>query len=155
MALVRGVMAFSSKAGSIVVGGLFDVHEDRPGAAKADGFGGGHEGVGNGDDFVLGSHSQSQQGKPKGVGAVADAHGVSRAAVGGEFLFKFGDKRAAGKSTGVQDFGNGGIELFADRRMVSVEIKEWYFHGCRMGFRVWLVFGAVPPGVWLSLSVLR
>ena len=123
---------FFQQAGIQVVSRLFNVHKNRPRPAKADRLGRGHEGAGDGDDLIVRPHPQRQQRKPEGVGPVAHAHGMGRPAIGGKFLFKFGDKRAAGKGARVYHRADGGIQLFADRFVMGFEIKEWNFH--RVGF---------------------
>ncbi len=99
--LGAGRDGFFQQAGIQVVSRLINVHKNRPRPAKADRLDRGHEGAGNGDDFIVWPHAQRQQRKPEGIGSVAHADGMSRPAIGGKFLFKFGDKRAAGKSARV------------------------------------------------------
>ena len=61
MALVRGVIAASSCAGSIVKVARVDVDEHRRGAGVVDGRHGGDEGEGHGDDLVARADAGGQQ----------------------------------------------------------------------------------------------
>ena len=51
-----------------------------------------------------------------------------------EFILKCGDKRSAGESATINYFGDGPIELIAQRRVLSLKIEKrnFYFHNVAM-----------------------
>ena len=128
MALVLGVMAASSLRRVHQPGVRIDVHEDRGGAGEADRLGRGHEGQGDGDDFVARADAQGEQDEPECVGAVAYADGVFGTAIRGEFFLEFRDEGSAREGVGIDDLGDGREKLRPVRSMVSFEIKKRYLH---------------------------
>ena len=107
-----------------------DEHRSRPGVG--DRLGGGHERAGDGDDLVPRADPQRQQAEPEGIGAVADADGVRRAAEGGELLLELRDKGAAGERSRVHDFGDRAQELLAQRRVMGAKVQEGDLHVHRL-----------------------
>jgi hypothetical protein len=85
-----------------------DVHKNGLSACLGDGFGGGDEGVGHGDDRVPCADAGRHEGKPQGVRAGVEAHTVAGIAESGELRFKrfhlgTADEHAVGH--GVLDHG--------------------------------------------------
>ena len=93
IARVRGVIAASISAGSMLNVRRLDVDEHRRGAAVADGVGGGDEGVADGDDLVARPHADGEQRQVQRRRAVGDGAGVRRADVGRELPLERGDLR--------------------------------------------------------------
>ena len=118
------------------VSALIDVDEDRAGAGVSDRFGGGHKGIGHGNDLIARSNPASEQGEPKCLRSAADTNCMLRAAKGCELLFELLDKSSASERSAVDDCGDRLIELSPQRSVVRVKIEEGYscLHGGYQGF---------------------
>src|SRR5438105_12604295 len=62
---------------------VLNINKHGGGPAKANRFGGGDEGIGDGDDFVSRPNAEGEQGEPQGIAAVADADGIGGLAESG------------------------------------------------------------------------
>ena len=107
------------------VSALIDIDKYRPGPGISDRFGRGHKGVGHCDDLVTRSNPASEQSEPKRVCAIAHTDGISRVAEGRELILELRDERSTGKSTAVDDFADGLIELSAKRSVMRLKIEKW------------------------------
>ncbi len=83
-------------------------------AGLADGFGGGDEGVRNGDDDVARFHARGGQSEADRVRAAGDANAVFGVAIGGEFIFEIFDHRAADEAGGADNFLEYGGQLLLE-----------------------------------------
>ena len=91
-----------------------DVDEVGTRTGLADGFGGGDEGVGNGDDHVAGLHAGGDQSEAHGIRAAGHANAVFRVAKGGEFIFEIFDHRAADEAGGADNLLEYGGQLLLE-----------------------------------------
>src|SRR2546428_7681488 len=90
---------------------LIDVHKDRFGATKSDGFRRRHEGARHRNHFVSLAYAEGQQTQPERLGPAAQSNGKLAATEGSEVLLETGHEWAAGEGVCVDDLLNGGIDL--------------------------------------------
>ena len=114
-ALVRGVMARSTRPGSRLHGRLVDVDIDRPRADVRDGPAGGDEGVGRGDDLVAGPDVEQPHRHMQGGGAAVEADAMRRPGEGGEGALEIRHVRSEAERAGVERARNRRIEFGAQR----------------------------------------
>ena len=113
----RGDGAFD-QGGIHRVGLRIHIHKHRARTGVRDSLGGGHESGGDGDDLIASTHTQRKQGKPEGIGTIADADGVSTFTIGGEIPLERGNKRPAGERTRSQNLVEGSQQLLPERLML-------------------------------------
>jgi hypothetical protein len=118
-----------------VVGARLDVHEAGARARARDGPGGGEEGEGRGQDLAPSAHVEREQGEEDGVGARAAADGVRRVRVAREFGFEQPHVLAEDELLRVEDAFDRRAQLFAQRGVLCLEVKERYVH--RLSRSVW------------------
>lgn len=103
-----------------VVSAGIDVHEDRAGAHCADCFGGGDEGVGNGNHLVARANADRAQHQLERGGAAGHAHTMRGATVGRKIDFELLDCRPHDEVGGIQHRLDGLIDLWADGWSIRV-----------------------------------
>ena len=106
-----------------------DVHEDRHGAGLRDGFGGGDERVGHGDDLISRPDAGRHQGKAQGVGAGVQADAMPAAAECCELFLESRDLRPSDEGAVCHDLFKDGFEFAFDLAVLGFQIKERDLHG--------------------------
>ena len=115
-------------------GGIWgDITESDFSLHVGDTFGGGDEGVGYRDDFVMWLYVCGEKGEMDGGGATGAAHAVFGVAEMGEIVFEFFDIRAHNEGGVVNDLLDGGIDFRFDGLVVGFEVNKGYFHGYYSG----------------------
>ena len=105
-----------------------DVHEHRPGADVGDGFCGGDEGVGRGDDLIARLHPHRQQGEMQGARARVQGHAVCDAAVGGELLLESGHLLAENERRRSADAVQRGEDLLSEAVVLHLQVEVGNLH---------------------------
>ena len=124
IALVRGVIAASSCAGSIVKRRGLDVDEDRPWRRRSDRRHGGDEGERHGDDLVARPDAGGEQRQVQGARAGVDGDRVLGAAIGGELALERRRPRRRARTGRVEDAEHGGVDLGLDARGIAPSDRE-------------------------------
>ena len=88
-----------------------DIDEHRLGAGLRNRFAGGDKGIGNGDDFVVGTDAGGQHGEAQGVCAGIDRHAVPAFTKCAEFLLQAVNVRPSDESAVCQDLIEHGTQL--------------------------------------------
>ena len=101
-----------------------DVGEDGPRAHGDDGEGGEGRGQGRGHDLVAGAYVEGGEGELDGVGAVAHRDRLGGAHRRRELALERLHFRTEDEPPGVEDAGEGGVDLGADRGEVGPEVDE-------------------------------
>src|SRR5438093_6105766 len=124
----RGDRGFDA-LGVEVGGSGTDVHEHRPGADVGDGFGGGDEGVGRGDDLVARLHPHRQQGQMQGARARVHGHAVLDATVCSELLLEARDLLAENERRRSADAVQRGQNVLSEAVVLRLQVEVRNFHG--------------------------
>ncbi len=86
--------------------------------------GGCEEGEARDQDGVTGTDAERAQGKQERIGAAGEADGVLHAAVGRGCVLELLHMRAEDELAGLEDFANGGVDLGADRPILTDKIQD-------------------------------
>ena len=100
------------------------IDEHRPRTVQEDGLAGGDEGVGDGDDLVLGPHAEGLQGKGQGVGAVGHSGGVPDSAPGGELGLEQAAVLSLDEPAGLDDARDRGVDRGLDPKVLGAEVDH-------------------------------
>ena len=107
------------------------IHEYDGGACDPDGFGGGEEGIGMGNDLVTLADSEGHQRQPNSVGAVTHPDGELRAMIGRQFAFKAFEHRSHDVLAAFQHGLEVMIDLGLDIAVLSNVTVKFNFHGAK------------------------
>ena len=121
----RGLDALGVEVG----GARIDVHEQRARPDVGDGFGGGDEGVGRGDDLVARLHPRREQGQMQGARARVHGDAVLDAAVGRELLLEPRDLLAEDERGRPADAVQRGEDVLAEARVLRLQVEVRDLHG--------------------------
>ena len=89
-------------------------------------LGGGNPSIGNGNDFVTGTNSQSHESNEEGVSTAGYTHAVLDVDIGGESFFQLGNFRPEDISPVIKNGGDAGINLITNAFLASLEVDEFH-----------------------------
>jgi hypothetical protein len=107
-----------------VVGALVDVDEGDVRAGLGNGFGGGNEGMRDGDDGVALLDPRSHQGKAHGIRAAGETDAMGRVAILGKFAFELFHQGAADEARGTKNLPTNGEQFGFELDVRGDQIQE-------------------------------